>query len=483
MEKQITRKRPAHQESLETRVLIFIREHDLLSGQGCLLVGVSGGQDSVCLLHVLAGLQKELKITLHVAHLNHQMRGVDSEADARYVSRLADHLGIPATVASCDVKAHQARRRLSSEEAAREVRYDFLARVAKSIGADRVAVGHTTDDNMETILLHLIRGTGTRGLRGLQPVGQWKSAEGSLTVIRPLLPVSRQETADYCRDHRLTPVVDATNLSLSPLRNRIRHQLWPLLQSYNPRVSAALLRAARIAADDLAFLDGESARWWGQMVTRQGDTMVLDKEAFLKLASALQRHLMRRAIEELLGSLKDVEARHIEEIMAALDKPAGRSLNLPGGLVFTIEYNRYLLGREPGALSPYPVLPDEYVLKIPGKTLLSGWRVEATIIEHEPAEEADNLTAYFNRDKVGHKIVVRSRRPADRFQPLGMNQAKKLGEFMIDAKIPRAWRQRVPVVSSPEHILWVVGWRIDDRVKVTENTRSVLCLKFERRQG
>jgi len=182
------------QPTLEQRVLHFIQEHHLVSSQDKLLVAVSGGQDSVCLLHILVRLREELDIRLHVAHLNHQLRGAEAEADARYVSELAHQLGIPATIEQRDVKGYQAQKRLSLEEAAREVRYSFLAQVAGSIGTERVAVGHTMDDHIETILMHLIRGTGTRGLRGLQPATLWQSAASRLTIIRPLLEISHQET-------------------------------------------------------------------------------------------------------------------------------------------------------------------------------------------------------------------------------------------------------------------------------------------------
>ncbi|GAI16410.1 unnamed protein product, partial [marine sediment metagenome] len=180
------------------------------------------------------------------------------------------------------------------------------------------------------------------------------------------------------------------------------------------------------------------------------------------------------------------EMRHIEEIMSALTKPAGKRLSLPGGLIFSVEYNRYLIGQDREALSPFPTLGGEFPLKLPGKTILPGWNIEATIIDpsavkgkpegaNAPWETTkgiglinNDFTAYFDLDKTGDKLVLRSRQPGDRFQPLGMSQPKKLGEFMIDAKIPQAWRRRIPLVCSPQHILWVVGWRIDDRVKVTE---------------
>ncbi|MFC1940642.1 tRNA lysidine(34) synthetase TilS [Chloroflexota bacterium] len=481
-------KRQRYREPVEQRVLHFIRENNLVSERCRLLLAVSGGQDSVCLLHVLVKLQKELNIELHVAHLNHQLRGTESEADAQYVSQIASQFGVPVTVERRDVKAYQSRQRISLEEAAREVRYKFLAEVAKSIGAQRVAVGHTTDDQVETILMHLIRGTGTRGLRGLRPSSYWQSSGSGVTVIRPLLPVSRQETSAYCHEHHLLPRIDTSNFSLSPLRNKIRHQLLPLLKSYNPRVTEALLRTARITGDDIAFLDKESARLWGRVVQRQGETAVFNKEKFLNLPSVLQRYLLRAAIEKLSGNLKDIEARHIEEIMAVLHKPAGKRLSLPGGLIFAIEYDRFCLGPDAAALSPFPVLGNAFHLRIPGETSFSGWQVKATIIDSmEKAEFAeildDGLTVCFDLGKVGDRVSVRCRQPSDRFQPLGMSQPKKLGEFMIDAKIPRAWRQRVPVVCSPQHILWVVGWRIDDRVKVTESTRQILRLEFKRVSG
>jgi len=496
-------------QALPERVLHFIQEYHLVSSRHRLLVAVSGGPDSVCLLHILVKLQDELGIKLHVAHLDHQLRGAESAADAQYVAELAHRLGIPATIEQRDVKTYQTRQRISLEEAAREVRYAFLAQVARSIGASRVAVGHTADDHIETILMHLIRGTGTRGLRGLEASTRWQS----VLIIRPLLEVSRQETTDYCHRHKLMPRLDASNLSLSPLRNRIRQQLLPLLRSYNPQVAEALLRTARIAGDDLAYLDEEIARLWDTVAQKQESAIILDKDRFLELPPALKRHLLRAAIERLLGNLKDIEMRHIEEIMTALSKPAGKRISLPGGLMFSIEYDRYLLAPDPAALSPFPILEAEFPLKLPGETLLPGWRIEAAILNREQmaekvvrgklegAKPLQNLhlplsfegegdkggevgkqsyKAYFDLDKTGDKLVVRSRQPGDRFQPLGMSQPKKLGEFMIDAKIPQTWRQRIPLVCSPQHILWVVGWRIDDRVKVTDGTKQVLCLEFKR---
>jgi tRNA(Ile)-lysidine synthase len=466
-------------ESPEERVLDFIREHCPLAPRSCLLVAVSGGPDSVCLLHILAGLKETLGIELHATHLNHQLRGAESESDAQYVAGLAQSLGIPATIEKRDVRAYQAQKRISLEEAAREVRYNFLTQTAKSVGSSQVAIGHTRDDNIETILMHLIRGSGTRGLQGLCPRTEWQTTDASLTIIRPLLGISREETQGYCREHSLSPRLDSSNLSLSPLRNRIRLKLLPLLKGYNPRIAEALLRTARIAASDLAFLEKEGARSWKRTAQFKEDTIILDKERLLALPPALKRQVLRLSLEELIGNLRDIEARHIEEIMDALDKPAGRSLNLPGGLILTIEYDRYLIGREPLALAPFPPLETELTLAVPGETRLPGWQVTASVTDRkQPTEEADKLSACFDFDKTGDRLLLRNRRPGDHFQPLGMSQPKRLNRFMIDAKIPRRWRERVPVVSSPEQIVWVVGYRIDNRVRVTGETRRVLYLRF-----
>lgn len=464
----------------EQWVLQFIRKKHLIPRKQTLLVAVSGGPDSVCLLHILAKLREELDIELHVAHLNHQLRGEEAEADAHYVASLARRLGIPATIESHDVKSYQTQHHTSLEEAAREVRYAFLAGVAGKVGAAQVAVGHTVDDHVETILMHLIRGSGTRGLRGLLPFNRWLYPDGDINIIRPLLELTREETATYCRRQNLRPRTDTSNLSMEPFRNRVRRQLLPQLQEYNPQISETLLRTARIAADDLDFIDSEVANLWGKVARKKEDAVIINKKGFISLPSALKRHLLRASIESLLGDIKDIEASHIEDMLDALEKPAGKRINLPCGLNFTIEYDRYVLGPDPASLCPFPPLENEAKLNIPGRTVIPGWHISAAITDPSSVKgKHDELTASFDMEKAGNSIMVRHRRRGDRFQPLGMSQSKKLNEFMIDARIPQSWRHHIPVVTSPEHILWVVGWRIDERAKITDSTRKALHLKFK----
>ncbi|MFH1662784.1 MAG: tRNA lysidine(34) synthetase TilS [Chloroflexota bacterium] len=467
--------------TLEQQVACFIRKHNLFPTGSRLLLAVSGGPDSTCLLYILLKLRQELGIELHVAHLDHQLRGKESGDDATYVAKLAGRLGVPATIEKRDAKAYKKEKRISLEEAAREVRYRFLSEVAGSVGADYIVTGHTLDDNVETVLMHIIRGTGTRGLIGLKPYSQWQLDDKRINITRPLLEISRQQTVNYCKENEIMPRLDTSNLSMSPLRNRIRQQLLPLLKGYNSGVAEALLRMAAIANDEIVFLDAEVARLWPAVVAQKEGIIALNKDRLNELPLALKRHLLRAVVEEIIGSLKDIETRHIEEILAALNKPAGRQINLPGGLIFSIEYDRYLLGMETVNTCPYPVIGGEYRINIPGKTELPGWLVEAEIMKPGAMEKEENdFVAYLDLDKAGNELKVRCRKPADRFQPLGMAETKKLNGFMIDTKIPRRWRQQIPIVFSPQQILWLVGYRIDDRVKVSRETKNVLRLEFKK---
>lgn len=469
------------QSDLPARVKTFVQRHHLVASGDTLVVAVSGGPDSVCLLHVLWQLRDELNVHLHVAHLNHQLRGAESRADVRYVTGLAKRLGIPATIEARDVAGYRTRHRLGLEEAARQVRYEFLARVADSTGSRCVAVGHTADDQAETILMHLVRGAGGSGLRGMLPRTPWLGQAGPISIVRPLLEVRRQEVAAYCRAHGLEPRLDASNLELSPLRNRIRHRLVPLLEKLNPAAVAALLRMARAVGDDLDFIESQVAQEWGQTVQHVAGGLALDKARLSRLHPALRRHLLRRALEEATGERRDVEAVHIEQAMALLERPAGSHLDLLKGLTLYADYRRLLLGADPARLCPLPPLSGEHHLRVPGTTEFPGWRVAVQLMPaaSSPPPVSGGWAAELDFAATGAELMVRGRLPGDRFQPLGMDTPKKLQDFFVDEKVPRPWRARVPLVASSRGIVWAVGYRIASWARVTVATRQVLRLDFE----
>jgi len=476
---------------LELKVKDFIQRNRLVLCGQVVVVGVSGGADSVCLVNVLANWQKALDIKLHIAHLNHQLRGDESESDAEYVFSLASNLGIPASIGKYDVAAYRTERNCSVEEAARELRYDFLSGVATEVGASRIAIGHTRDDQVETILMHILRGAGTSGLRGIKPFSpipfchsESKTKNLGLLVIRPLLGIKREETISYCQENKLEPRVDSSNLSLFFFRNRVRLELLPLLREYNPNVDNALLRLAEIAGDDVSFLEQQAFQLWDKVARREGNVVYLDKRKTNALPVALQRQLIRLAVDRALGDTRDVEANHIEAIRSLLSKPVGRRISLPHGLVCRGEYEEVVLGLSSPLPCPFPAFHGEFPVEVPGETILPGWSVTAGIFSAIASEakksqqKGRSFVAEFDLQRAGAELFVRKRQPGDRFQPLGMDMPKKVQKFMVDAKIPIAWRESIPMVCSPQQILWVVGWRIDDRVKVTEDTREILRLEF-----
>jgi tRNA(Ile)-lysidine synthase len=504
---------------LESKVIDFIQRYSLIPRKELVVVGVSGGADSVCLLHILAKWRQGLGMELHIAHLNHQLRGVESETDAEYVSNLAGSLGIPITVDRQDVAAYKAKRNCSVEEAARELRYAFFGRVAKKIGAYRIGIGHTKNDQVETILMHILRGTGITGLCGLAPCSPiaydsqsillragaryvMKEQRSNLLVIRPLLGISREEAEDYCQEHQLHPRIDSSNLSPSFFRNRIRLHLLPLLRQYNPNIDQALLRLADIAKEDNAFLEQQVSVLWHKVARQEDNSIYLNKKQIAGLPIALQRQLLRAAVTKLAGDVRDIEANHIETARSLLDKPVGKRISFPHGFVCQGGYDEIIITRFPSVIAsearqsqfptcPFPPLAGKFPLKVPGKIVVPGWKVIARIIRArgislssrgalstDEETSQSNLIADFDLHKTGAELFVRHRWPGDRFQPLGMNMPKKLCEFMVDAKIPRSWRSHIPIVCSPQQIIWVVGWRIDHRVKTTKASKEILRLEF-----
>jgi len=473
---------PSSSNTLEKRISGFIREYGLISGGEKVLVAVSGGPDSVCMLNMLNNLKQILDIQLHIAHLDHGLRGDESGADAAYVGSVAASLGIPAIIEKKDVVDWQKTRKTSLEEAAREVRYRFLESAARQTGAKRVAVGHTRDDQVETTLMHFIRGSGIQGLRGLKAAAPipYGDREDGIWVVRPLLEVTRQETAAYCIGHNLNPRRDTSNDQVRFLRNRIRLELIPLLRQYNTDIDSALLRLADLAGEDADFIDEQAAAICSVAVTGEGGLTCLDSGKLRGLPLALQRRVFRIMLEQVYGSLKNLEAAHIDALVRLLFSDTGRSVHLPGGTIVANERNRMVMSAPGSTACPWPVLDRDYTLNIPGETTLPGWRVSATIMRENFFKDDDIFSASFDLARVGSQLTVRGRRVGDRFHPLGMSHNRKLQDFMVDSAIPRSWRGSVPIVCSPGQVVWVVGWRIDDRVKVTTGTQGVLRLEFHR---
>jgi len=491
--------------ALERRVLRYVRDRAVVHPGERVLAAVSGGPDSTALLFILSRLAPSLDLSLTAAHFDHGLRGPSAARRERsYVEAICQRLGVPLRAGAGDTRAQARAHRLSREEAARELRYAFLAEVAVAVGCTVVATGHTADDQVETVLLHIIRGSGLAGLAGMAARGPWPlaSREG-LDVGRPLLCLRRQEAAHYCQEEGLEPVVDPSNASPAFLRNRVRLELLPLLRQYNRRIDSALLRLAEAARADLAVLEGMAADVLS--TGGGGQAVVLSRKRLAGLPEGLRRHALRLAVRRLLGDLRDLHGDHIDALLAGMARlwRVGYHLDLPRGLRFDVGYEEAVLALEQGEAAAFRPAPSsaseashpEAPLTVPGVTSWGPWLVEAELTAVGlPAEQAglpagqagaetppaDPWQAWLDADVTGEDLRVRSWRPGDRFRPLGLAGEKKLQDFFVDARIPRAQRDAVPLVCGKPGIVWVVGYRIDGRARVTEATHRLLRLRFRR---
>ncbi|ACA58654.1 tRNA lysidine(34) synthetase TilS [Candidatus Desulforudis audaxviator] len=458
---------------LQDRVQQYILRHRMLEPGMGVLVGVSGGPDSVALLDVLYGLRAVLGISITVAHLNHRLRGAEAEADARYVRKLAEKFGLPCIVEECDVPTFRKAERLSIQTAARELRYEFFARAARETGARRVALGHHADDQAETILHHFLRGTGPAGLAGIAPVRG--------LFIRPLLGIRRREIEAYCRARGLDPRLDPSNLDPVYTRNRLRAELLPLLETeYNPNLVTALLRLGEICRAENDYMEEQTETIFRRSAAPTDGCVRLDADRVAALPPAIGRRMIRRAWSELAGDPGALDFDHVERVLELARAAAGgKRLDLPRGIRVERQFAAlvFSLGPDPAEYGAW-----HYVLVVPGRTELPevGLLITTDIRPAEQAWRPETLQpgqAAVDLDTLTLPLVVRNRRPGDVFWPQGAGGRMKLKEFLINNKVLRPERDRIPLVFDGEgRLVWVAGYRIAEFCKLTPGTRSVLLL-------
>jgi tRNA(Ile)-lysidine synthase len=443
-----------------------------------LVVAVSGGPDSLALLHSLKPLQEPMNLQLHVAHVDHGLRP-NSHDDAEFVRRSAESLGLECTVVVVEVGKG------SPEEAARDARYGALAKVAADQHADAIAVGHTLDDQAETVLLHLARGSGLTGLRAMSVLGELPINDGlPVKVFRPLLGVRRYETAAFCRELGLTPILDQTNLDTTIPRNLIRLEAIPLLETLNPRLVEGLGRLTEAVSIDLDYVEARLDVVWPDLAEELIGIVSLNRDLFQALHLSLQRHALRRAYAVVLGSMAGLEHVHLESMLDLAEGPAGKELPLPGGGRMEARHNTVALFAPGVDDCVLPLLAGPQQMTVPGETILGGWRVCAEVMPMPEDMDAGVYTAYFDADALGGTLSVRGWSPGDRFQPLGVEKGtKKLQDFYVDAYVPQPWRERVPLVVAVGGIAWVVGHRIAHWTRVTPETQTVMKLEFKPIEG
>lgn len=472
------------------KVLSYVNQHHMLTQGDGIVAGVSGGADSVCLLFVLRKMMESFGGKLYVAHVNHGLRGEDALADQEFVRNLCKEWDLPFYLKSVDLRAIAKEKKLTEEEAGRLVRYDFFREVAKKTRAGKIAVGHNANDNAETLLFHLIRGSNLKGLCGISPVqGQ---------IIRPLLCVQRGEIEAYVRENGLNFCMDKTNLEDTYTRNRIRHKLLPLMEEINPEAVEAIGRAAEACAFSADFIEGEVKAASERFVRRDEGLkqFVIEKEAFSSLQPAVFDGLLMEVLSLAAGSRKDVGAVHIGALRALQKGETGKSLNLPyavraenvyGNLVFhkiTEDGNVRKGGPEDKG--------EELGFRLFGELVLSKDPMEGEIplpeggcIQYSLENYEKNMkipknryTKWLDYDIIDGTLQFRTRKPGDWIQVLARGGRKKLKDYLIDEKIPRSERDRIVLLTLGDEILWAVGYRLSERAKITEKTKHILKLTY-----
>lgn len=440
----------------------YIKKYNLLSQGDRVVVAVSGGPDSVVLLHVLKCLQATYDLTLTVCHLNHQLRGEAADADADFVEKLANQWGLKAYIFSQDVNQYSKRHKMSFEEGAREVRYHLFNKVMAETQSNKLAVGQNKNDQAETFFIRLFRGAGLEGLTGIK----FKRDH----IIRPLLGVDRQMIEAYLESNGLQARLDLTNDETIYTRNKVRHEVLPYIQkAFNEKIVDQVYTTSLLLQDDLDFIEGQVQAVY-QDLALTGDAYTVAIEKLEGLHDSLLSRLIRKMVLKHLDNLKEVHYGHVKEIMALIRaNKHGNCYILKDKLCFEISYDTlrvYASSEKKGLKSTAFKLNEVFT-----------WQGQSLEVLDLAVSSRDSHTITIDADCIQGPLVVRTRQAGDRFSPLGMKGSKKLSDFMIDLKIPAFQRDDILLLCDDQEIIWVVGHRMSDHYKISGDTSVRLTIR------
>ncbi len=456
--------------SLVTKIVEeTILRHGMIRPGNRIIVAVSGGGDSIVLLHILYCLSKNWDFNLIVAHLNHGLRGCEGEEDAKFVAEYATSLNLPSVLEKADVRTYCKKNQCSIEQGAREVRYDFLKRVLLEQNGDSVATGHTANDQAETVLMRLLRGCGSSGLSSIRPIRNgW--------IIRPLLEVPSDEISDYIQKHGLSFRSDSSNANQAIFRNKIRHHLIPFLeQEYNPKIREGLGRLAEVIRNESEYLEGKTRKLIKSCICNKADGMIrLNIDNWGETAPAIQRIFIRYMVREVGGNEEILSFDHIENMCKWIKLSCtGQIYELPGKIRIEKRKNSLVICRF--IFDPYQIS-----LELPGSVNLPGINSSININEYSIKDipNSSPTRAIFDADVVSRKWIIRSREAGDRILSLGLNGSKSVKKIFNEHDVPRLIRNGVPIVTCGATILWVVGFRQSTIGMVTQKTKRVIVAEL-----
>jgi tRNA(Ile)-lysidine synthase len=471
------------------KIAMILKKNSKVQENDLLLVGISGGPDSLCLLHLLHALSYRLI----AAHVNHQLRP-EADEEARMVQQFASDLGVESISTQEDVLSYAERSSVSIEEAARVMRYRYLFEQAEKRAAKAVVVGHNADDQAETILMHFLRGSGLSGLRGMDFRTVPNPWSDHIPLLRPLLSTRRDEIQDYLLVHHLNPITDQSNQDTKYFRNRLRFELLPILEDYNPKIRENLLRMAQIIRDDYQVLQNIVGQAWEQSLVKQGPCYLAFRlSEFINQPVSTQRYLLRKAINFLLPGLRDVGLKSIERGVNFLNsgKTSGQ-VDILGGVRIIKEGEIYWVAswqaELPNMEFPAIQLAQQLSLEIPSTICLpNGWNIQCSEALNLPkliqnsVENFDPFQAWLAIDELKLPLTIRCRKAGDRIQSVGMQgHSVKLSDLMINLKIPKRARNTWPVVCSADEIVWMPGYRVSQQASVRQDSQQVINLILSR---
>jgi len=453
-----------------------LQHHKMITPGDRVLVAVSGGADSVVLLNILRDLKTELNFDIAVAHFDHQMRE-DSRADAQFVSELAQSMNLVCILGTENVPEFIKTNKRSPEEAARELRYQFLRETAVEQNCNVVALGHHLDDRAETFLINLLRGSGLEGLSGMPAVRR----ENGLRFVRPLIDCTGDQIRQYASAHKIEFREDPTNSELIYTRNRVRQHLIPLMQDFNPNLSQVLARTSDLLSETHEFVEKLALCAYEELLKSSDDeAVVLDRWKFLAQDSFLAKHVLRRAVQELKGDLKGLESVHVDRAVEEIEKShSGIEVPLMGSFKLFIDADEICItsDRQTSTITKSYHIELDPTEREPQVLDEIGWGFLFKCVDQIEEFSHNPLEAAFDFDKIVGPLTVRNRKPGDRLIPLGMGGRKKIQDLLVDAKIPNRERDQVPILCDQEGILWVVGIRMSERCRVTPQTERVLLVR------
>jgi len=449
------------------RVKKTLKKYNMLTQGEKVVLGVSGGADSIAMLYAFNELI-DYGLEIIVAHLNHGIREDEAKRDSDFVKETAKSLGLTFVYGEVDTLKFKEESALSLEDAARTLRYKFFNQVMNKHYATKIATAHTMDDQAETVLMRLLRGSGSKGLSGIPPV--------SNSIVRPLIDTSRSEVEEYLRFKKVEWVEDTTNESMEFLRNRVRHNLLVELESYNPQIKETLSRTADILRAEEEFISKEALKHFGDIFNPNKSELIGDLKHYRNIDKSLRFSLLRLAIEKIAGSLKNISSIHIvsaDDFL--LSDAASGEVELPQGTVMVKGYDIFLVTKKSELEREF-----SYTIQTAGKWSFPEFEVELSILKTDTLDENDESVAYFDPETVKFPLQVRNFNPGDRFSPLGMTTSKKLQDYFTDIKLPQFLRSRVPIFICSGEIMWLGGIRLDNRFKITDKNKEVLMLKLIR---